>query len=598
MSFRFCLRISKKLGGGIALLATLALLPALALPARAEIRYSVSLARRADHQFVVTMLVPDVRGKLVVAMPAWNATYDIRDFAERVEDVHASLANAGATALPVRALDQQTWQIDANGSVRVDYSVFWNDPGPFSSQLNSRHAFVNLAEILFYAPARRSEAAEVEFTDLPAGWKIAIELPAGHCPACYDAAGYDSLVDAPAEIGTFSEFRLDANGAHFRVAVDGAGWEQPVLENWLRKIVTCETTMMREAPFREYLFLYHLGPEGGGGGMEHANSTAIAVQNAAEIPGVTAHEFFHLWNVKRIRPQSLEPVDYSRQMWTRALWFAEGVTSTYGSYTLVRTGLWTPDQYFEHLSRLITELEASPSRRWQSAEESSLDTWLDKYPFYRRPDRSFSYYNKGELLGLLLDILIRGDTGNRAGLDDVMRYMNDAYAHQGRFYNDSAGVEAAVERVSGSSFADFFRRYVAGTGEIPWAQILGGAGLGVKTQPALVADPGFDWQWTSTGAAEVTEVLPGGAAEKAALKQGDRILSAGGQPLPRSPQSWADRYQPGESIVLRIERGGQTLTLPLNFGALARTLYSVQPLANPTAGQRRILDGILHGTTQ
>jgi predicted metalloprotease with PDZ domain len=605
-------KVRKVFGG--APLAALALLPAPALPARAEIRYSVSLARRAEHQFAVTMVIPNVRGKLIVAMPAWNATYDIRDFAERVEDVRASMAapagitpagpatpgppTPGGPSLPVRVLDKQTWEIDASGAVRVDYSVFWNDPGPFSSQLNCHHAFVNFAEILFYAPARRREAAEVQFTDLPGDWKIAIELPAGRCPACYEAADYDSLVDAPAEIGTFREFHFDANNAHLWVAIDGTGWEQAALENGLRKIATYETTMMREAPFREYLFIYHIGPEAGGGGMEHANSTAIAVRNAAEIPWVTAHEFFHLWNVKRIRPQSLEPIDYSREMWTRALWFAEGVTSTYGSYTMVRTGLWTPDQYFEHVSRLITGLEARPAHRWQSVEESSLDTWLDKYPFYDRPERSISYYDKGELLGLLLDIQIRGDTGNSASLDDVMRYMNDTYAHQGRFYNDSAGVETAVEHIAGRSFSDFFRRYVADADEIPWAQILAAPGLEVKTQPAPVADPGFDWQLTASGEAEVAEVAPGGAAEKAGVEEGDRILSAGGQPLPRYPQIWSQQHQPGESIALRIERGGQTLTLSLTFGARSRTLYWVEPVDNPTDGQRRILDGILHGTTQ
>ncbi|HEV2388784.1 MAG TPA: PDZ domain-containing protein [Candidatus Acidoferrales bacterium] len=573
----------------------LALLLAAASPAAAEIRYSVSLARRAEHQFAVTMIVPDVRSRLVVAMPAWNATYQIRDFAERVEDFRASQADAAGQALPVRSLDDQTWEIDASGAVRVQYSVYWNEPGPFSSQLNGRHAFLNLAEVLFYAPARRREAAQLAFTDLPDGWKIAVELPPGPCPTCFAAAGYDALVDAPVEIGSFAEFQFEANSAHCRVAVDGSGWDRAALESWLRKIVGYETTLMREAPFPEYLFIYHIGPGSGGGGMEHANSTAIAVPNAARIPSVTAHEFFHLWNVKRIRPQTLEPVDYSRPMWTRALWFAEGVTSTYGSYTLVRAGLWTPDRYFQHLSDLITGLEDRPAGRWQSVEESSLDTWLDKYPFYNRPDRSISYYDKGELDGLLLDILIRDQTGNRASLDDVLRYMNAAYAHRGRFYDDSAGIEAAVERVAGRSFAEFFRRYVAGAGEVPWKQLLARGGLDVSTRLVQVADPGIEWRVAPSGGAEVTEVTPGGAAEKAGLVEGDRIVSAGRQPLPRNPQAWADERQPGETIELRVERGGQAVSLPLTLGARLRTLYSVEPLPNPPAAARRILDGILHG---
>src|SRR5262249_13177615 len=151
----------------------------------------------------------------------------------------------------------------------------------------------------------------------------------------------------------------------------------------------------------------------------------------ASLPNVTAHEFFHLWNVKRIRPQSLEPLDRTREMWTPSLWFAEGVTSTYASYTLVRAGLWTKARFLQDLSTQITELQSRPARRWQSVEESSLITWFDKYELYNGPEMSISYYNKGQLLGFSLDIVIRDRTDNRAGLDDVMRAMNEQYAHRG-----------------------------------------------------------------------------------------------------------------------------------------------------------------------
>ena len=205
--------------------------------------------------------------------------------------------------------------------------------------------------------------------------------------------------------------------------------------------------------------------------------------------------------MKRIRPQALEPVDYTREMCTRALWFAEGVTNTYAAYTLVRTGLWSHAQFLADLGEQINELESRPARAWQSAEESSLDTWLEKYRLYNRPEFSISYYNKGQLLGVALDILIRDATDNRASLDDVMRRMNREYALRGRYYDDSAGVERAVEEVvreakpssapgtepdaernaapaAGSAdFADFFKRYVSGTDEMPFADLLARAGL-------------------------------------------------------------------------------------------------------------------------
>ncbi len=236
----------------------------------------------------------------------------------------------------------------------------------------------------------------------------------------------------------------------------------------------------------------------------------------ATLANVSAHEFFHLWNVKRIRPQSLEPVDYTREMWTPALWFAEGVTSTYASYTLVRTGIWTHAQFLADLGRQITELESRPARTWQSAEESSLDTWFDKYPLYDRPDFSISYYNKGQLLGVALDILIRDTTDNRASLDDVLRRLNQQYAQRGRFYADSAGIEATVEEVvrcqagncrvpnsprpiASMDLAEFFKRYVSGTDEMPFADLLSRAGLTLKTEGEKRAALGFAVERDSAG---------------------------------------------------------------------------------------------------
>jgi predicted metalloprotease with PDZ domain len=145
-----------------------------------------------------------------------------------------------------------------------------------------------------------------------------------------------------------------------------------------------------------YTFILHIGKGAGGGGMEHANSTAIGIPSDEYLAGVAAHEFFHLWNVKRIRPASLEPVDFTKEQYTRALWFAEGVTSTYGAYTLVRSGIWSKERFYEDLGEQITELESRPANRWQSAEESSLDAWLEKYPLYDEPDYSVSYYTKGQ----------------------------------------------------------------------------------------------------------------------------------------------------------------------------------------------------------
>src|SRR3984885_11791040 len=184
------------------------------------------------------------------------------------------------------------------------------------------------------------------------------------------------------------------------------------------------------------------------------------------VSAIAAHEFFHAGNVKRIRPQTLDPVDFTKEQYTRALWFAEGVTSTYAAYTLERSDLWPKEKFYADLAAQISELDSRPARLWQSVEESSLDAWLEKYDDYRRADRSISYYNKGEIDGMLLDLAIRDTTDNHKSLDDVMRTMNEQFAKQDRFYDDSASVRAVSEQIAGGKFDDFFARYVSGTDEI------------------------------------------------------------------------------------------------------------------------------------
>lgn len=575
--------------------------------ANATIQYTISLAHAEQHCFHVTMVVPNVGRRLDVAIPAWNATYDIRDFAFRVTEVRAELTATNVNSpLRVVRLDKQTWRISAPngnsqahlGSVTIQYDDYWNEPGPFSSQLDTQHAFLNLAEVLFYIPARRAEESEVAYTDLSANWRAAEELPAGQWPASFVAANYDALVDAPAEIGTLHEFQLDAGNAHLRVVVDGKDWNQEKLSGDLRKIVSYETGMMRDVPFREYMFIFHFGPYAEmGGGMEHANCTAIAVPSGDIVANVAAHEFFHLWNVKRIRPQTLQPVDFTKEMWTRALWFAEGVTSTYASYTMVRTGLWSHEQFYNDLAQQFTTLDARPAHRWQSAEGSSLDTWLDKYDYYDRPEVSISYYNKGQILGVMLDLAIRNATDNHKSLDDVMRGMDDDYAHRGRFYDDSAGVEQEAEKVAGRSFKYFFQKYVSGTDDIPYGDFLRFAGLDVKVQQRAIPDFGFEVSRGRNGPIQIGAVAAGSSAAQAGLQSGDVLLQLDGQPFPRFAQRWLLHHSPGDKVELRIGRGVSERAVSLTLSKEMVRAHSISEIASASAKQRRIRGGILTGAT-
>jgi predicted metalloprotease with PDZ domain len=476
------------------LLAAIGVALVLAQPAHATIRYRISLEHPEQHLFHVTMTIPvgDADQDLTVQIPAWNALYQVRDFAYRVRDVHElSPGNDSPDPLLPLKIDKQTWRFDLRGaakplhSITIEYSTFWDDPGPFNSQLNLHHAFLNLAEVLMYLPNRRAEATEVVFDAVPAGWDLAAELAPGGESKSFAAASYDALVDAPIEAGKFEEFEFDSGGGRFRVVLDASDSYRSRLQNALERITAYELRLMGDAPFRHFTFFVHIGsdPITGQGGMEHMNSTAIAGPSVDAAASLAAHEFFHVWNVKRIRPQSLEPVDYTKEQYTRGLWFAEGCTDAYTSYALERTGLWSKKQFYDDLAEQIERVETRPARAWQSAEESSLDAWFEKYDGYDVPERSISYYDKGQVLGLLIDLEIRDATDNRKSLDDVFRLMNDQFAKQGKFYDENTDIRAAVEQVSGKSFQEFFRRYISGVDEPPYNQILSIAGLELKTDP-------------------------------------------------------------------------------------------------------------------
>ena len=570
--------------------------------ARATVRYEVSLAHASEHLFHVTMTIPDVHGELVLEMPAWNALYQIRDFSSRIQQL---TAQSGARSLNVEKLDKLTWRSDGEGTVTVRYAIFWDSPGPFASQLNDEHAFMNPAMVFLYVPSRRSEDILLSIADLPARWRVATTLSAfegqpgaARGPGLFIAPNYDALADAPVEVGTFAEFAIPNVTPPIRVAVHGDNWNQPEVESTLRKIVVYELQLMNGAPFDHYLFILHIGrgAMGSGGGMEHSNGTAISTSSGTQLALVAAHEFFHLWNVKRIRPATLDPVDYSKEQYTRALWFAEGVTSTYGSYTMARCGLWSKQDFYADLAQQITELESRPANRWQSAEQSSLDAWLEKYPYYNGPDFSVSYYTKGYVIGVLLDILIRDRSNDEHSLDDVLRIMNDNFAKKNKPYRDSLDVRLTAESVAGGSFEDFFRQYVAAAEPLPYAEILGKAGLVLEKREITHAELGFTVERDSSGKAIVRSVESGSPPERSGLRAGDELESLNGESVPRRVDGWTRSRRPGDVLRLEIRRNDQAIELSFVLSGKTEDLFVLDedPRASPKA--KAIRQGLLRGS--
>jgi predicted metalloprotease with PDZ domain len=567
--------------------------------------YTITLSDAGKHLVEVQVRLPAGASNRELQLPAWNALYQIRDFSQYVNWVRAK--DSAGRKLAIGKLNKDRWQVSGaeNGAV-VEYQIYADSAGPFGAQLNSHHAFFNLAQLLIYPVDARPESMTVHFANLQEGWRVATPMsssPDGN----YSAENYDRLVDSPVEIGEFRESDFDEDGAHYRVVVDAelGDYDMEKIDATLRKIVVAATTWMDDRPFQTYMFLYHFPRGPAGGGMEHAYSTAIDVNAEAMarspeiLSSVTAHEFFHLWNVKRIRPQALEPVDYTKENYTRALWFSEGCTSTAADIIQLRAGLLDERQFESALAAAITELESRPAHLTQSAEESSLDAWLEGYPYYRRRDRSISYYNKGELLGVMLDLAVRQASHGQASLRDVFQWMNQNFAKKNRFFPDSDGVREAAEAVSHSDLSWFFSKYVAGTEEIPWNDFFSSVGLQLVQQSIDVADPGFSGSRNFDGPMRVESVTAGSEAEKAGLKVGDAILQINGKEPGQTSSENLEGLNPGDTISLkiRVRREGER-EIQWKLAARAEVTYELKDMENIRSDQRQRRAAWLKGESQ
>ncbi len=335
--------------------------------------------------------------------------------------------------------------------------------------------------------------------------------------------------------------------------------------------------------------------------MEHAYGTAIELNadrlraNLASVARVSSHEFFHLWNVKRIRPQSLEPIDYQHEMDTRALWFSEGVTSTVGDMLLARSGLIDESQYLRAVSEEITELQRRSARHWQNVEESSLDAWFEGVAFYRSRERSISYYNKGELLGILLDLRIRQLTNDTKSLRDLFQWMNQHYAKEHRYFPDSAGVEEAAEAITGQSFSSFFRDYVAGVKELAYDEFFQFAGLHVVVNTTQFATAGFTTSTNLGAQPEVVQIEANSDAQRLGLRVGDRVTASNGKPTDAQLDDELSRLPPGTTVRLQLENRRGKREVELRLGSRQEESCELQDVPRVTAEQRKHRTAWIHG---
>jgi predicted metalloprotease with PDZ domain len=600
-----------------------------------RIKYWLAMSHPNSHLFEVTIeveLPADAKtGSLDFQMPKWSpGRYAVFDFAKNVQEVKARGAcPAGLDCqlpnLTVTRVDDQTWRTEVGSftppglSVMFSYKVFANDLSGTFSELDSRHANLNGGCVFMYVVNHKQDPVNLSINP-PKGWRIVNGLTEREDQSEWQFPNWDIMTDTPTEIAPdWTEDDFTVGGKQYHVVVHSLGNEggkRPALVREIEKIVKAETAMWGAPEFESYTFLIHFAADGhSSDGMEHLTSTQIIESGALADPGMfedaldaIAHEFFHVWNVKRLRPIELGPWDFTRPANTRGLWIAEGITNYYGHLMQRRAGLWTDAKLLSTLSQQITEVENSPGSRLMSAEESSLSApFIDDAPHAQKTNlanTSISYYPKGEVLGLVLDLLIRGKTGGRASLDEVMRHMYEefylkspkpTYYLRGRGYRPD-DFERIVSEVAAGDMGDFFKRYVRGVESPPYEEAFAQVGLRFVREPRQPVGVGISADESDKANYTIGRVRPDSPAADAGLEVGDRILFFGGLKLtPTNFLRLLERYKPGDRVALIVQRGGRTVQGSITLGEPQILNYRIEEMKDASTEIKALRAAWLNG---
>ncbi len=576
-----------------------------------SIHYAIRPADPSAHLFHVICRVerPDPQGQLFM-LPTWiPGSYMIREFARNVVRISAV---AGSRKVPIEKLDKHTWRAaPVSGALEVACEVYAWDLSVRAAHLDETHGFFNGTSVFLLPIGHEHASCSVDI--LPpagtrySGWKVVTGLTPARGTrrlgfGTYLAQGYDELIDCPVEMGEFQLGRFEVFGVPHEIAVTG---RVPKLE--LRRLTSdlariCEEQVRmfeprtRKAPFARYTFMT-LAVGDGYGGLEHRNSTALICRRD-DLPyegmkdstagyrtflGLASHEYFHSWNVKRIKPAAFVPYDLTRENHTRLLWAFEGFTSYYDDLLLARAGLLTEAQYLETLAATMTTVLQRTGRLKQSVAESSFDAWIK---YYRQdenaPNSVVSYYQKGSLVALALDLTIRSETQGRKSLDDVMRLLWRRYKDAGADYAgvDEDGVLATMEEATGLNLARVLLEWTEGTHDPDFGRLLAPFGIAFERRPAL-DKPHFALLGCTVaagGEAKITHVYDGTPAQTAGLSGGDVLFALDGLRVSADNlDKRLARYQPGDAIELHAFRRDELMTFTLHLGTRPPPKFVLKP---------------------
>ena len=567
----------------------------------AETRYEIDLADAKSGWLAITAETTCPQAQCDFQLPVWNAVYQVRDFAQYVVGFEAH--TSAGSAVPTSKRTPSLWRLSvpAGEHFQIRYRVRADRSGPFGAYADSEHVCLNLAQVLAYPVDGRRHRFTLRLRNVPPRWKVGSELPASD--GTYYAPSYDRLVDTPFHLSDSEETEFNHAGRRIRILAHprGGDYNLRVLKETVRKIVAATTELMGDVPFPSYTFVYHFS-DAPGGGMEYRNGTSIYGPTRCgecDMSGLTAHEFFHVWNIKRIRPQSLQPIDFTQPNYSPSLWFSEGVTSAYSEYIRLRSGLRSEADFLARLGRLITNHERRPASRTQSAEESSIEAWLERHPAYGRPDRSTSYYLKGEIVAHLLDLSIRHWTENRRSLDDVMRQLNRDYAQKGRYFNDTEALESIASEVVARDLSPVFDELVRSAAKIPWNRYFGYAGYKLSETTESRLDLGMTPSNPAGLGIVVAGVQPRGPAATAGFRLGDRLVTINARRVTGGPDEVTRQItvHQQDGVRVGVERAGVPLVLSIKPRKISQSVHRLAELEDPTRLQLTIRQGWLERRT-
>ncbi len=590
------------------------------------IRYTIAPIHPEAHLFGVSCTVadPDPGGQRF-SLPAWiPGSYMIREFARNIVTLRAE---TGGRAVRVEKLDKHTWRaapVAGGKALTLHYEVYAWDLSVRAAHLDQTHGFFNGSSVFLAAEGKTERTCLVNI-ECPQGaayraWKVATALPRAEGElgvaqaygfGLYRAADYDELIDHPVEMGTFTLAFFEAGGVRHDVVLTGRhDCDTARLTADLADVCRWQIALFDSPPpMDRYVFLVTVVGDGYGG-LEHRASTAL-LASRADLPwvgmegvpdgykaflGLCSHEYFHTWNVKRIKPAAFAPYDLSCENYTRLLWAFEGFTSYYDDLALVRSGVLPAADYLGLLAKTMSGVLRGAGRFKQSVAESSFDAWIK---YYRQdenaPNAIVSYYTKGALIALSLDLRLREGSGGRKSLDDVMRLLWQRHG-------DGAGVPesgiyaivADVGREQGERLARWLRKVVEGTDDLPFSPILNHFGVNCRLEPAGRAPVLGVKLAAGNGEAKIATVYDGSAAQAAGLSAGDVLIALGGLRVSAGNlDGLLARRAAGERIEVHAFRRDELMRFEVELAAAPVDTAHLSLAAKPIASARRLRKGWL-----